>query len=94
MKLQVIYTFEHGQEIANFYFASEIIETEESFVNFCKKALITKYAFSSMDEWRSKPEVNQVPKIVKLSGCIFTEMQPFDEEPEWWKLANGKVYFN
>lgn len=97
MKLQIIYTFEEqGQEIANFDFSPEIIATKQSFIDFCLNALKMKFAFAdSIQEYLENPTEKNVPKVVKLSGCILLfDGEEYNDEPEWWLRDNGKVYWN
>ncbi len=41
-----------------------------------------------------KPVEKEVPRVVKLSGCIYLEDAEYDDEPAWWKEAKGKIYFD
>lgn len=95
MILQIIYTLENGQMLANFDFSPEIIKTEESFIKFCLDALTTKSSFTdSIIFSGNNLRKNKVPKVVKLSGCIYLEEGTDVDTPEWWNKANGKVYFD
>ncbi len=95
MKLQVIYTLEKGQEIANFDFYPEIIETQKSFIDYCLNALAIKYAFAdSVEEFMKNPKEKQVPIVYKLSGCICLDGEEYNDEPKWWAESSGKVYLN
>jgi len=93
MKLQVIYSHEHGQEIADFDFDPAIIETRQSFIDFCVNAIKMHYAFhDSVVGYANGEPKKEIPEIIKLSGCVYLEGGIF-AEPHWWKVANGKVYF-
>ncbi len=100
MKLQIIYSHEFGQTIANFHLQSEviasIIATKEAFIDYCLKALKIRYEFadSSVGDYFKKPIDKEVPKVTKLSGCVCTrEGEEFNDDYQWWNEANGKVYF-
>ncbi len=94
MKLQIIYSTENGQEFADFDFKPEIIETKESFIDFCLRALQIKYSFyNSASSFMADEELKKVPVVVKLSACIILkDGEVYDNEPEWFKFENGKVY--
>lgn len=94
MKLQIIYTLEQGQEIANFDFIPEIIATKQTFIDYCLNALQVRFAFAdSVKSWMENPKEKEVTKVIKLSGCIYLDGGEFNDEPEWWKEAQGQVYF-
>lgn len=98
MKLQILYSHEFGQTIANFHLTPEviasIIATKEAFVDYCLKALKIRYEFAdSLEDYLINPTDKKVPKVVKLSGAIYTFGEEFNNEPRWWSEANGKVYF-
>lgn len=99
--LQIIYSLEEGQELANFKLNTRQFKSKQSLIEFATTALQLKYSFLR-EGWKEKTilggglseEYFVAPKIHKLSCCIILskDKKPFTP-PSWYHQCNGKIWF-
>jgi len=101
MTLQIIYSLETGQELANFPVTKEVLKTKKRLIQFATDALIGKHSFVP-EGWKDEvyntnhlPEeiISLPPKIHKLSLCVITEKGEKIRTPKWYDECKGKIWF-
>lgn len=103
VKLQIIYTMDNGQHLANFPLFDYVLETKRNFATFVKQAYYQHICFLDNDRWGmgkdgktlGLPEdMPTMPVFVKISCCILISKGSRFKEPAWYKKCNGKLYWS
>lgn len=102
VKIQLIYTMDKGQYLANFPLHDYILGTKKNFITFAKDAFYHHICFVENDKWGINAmgenlglpeEMAQLPTFVKISCCIITQKGEYFKEPVWYKKCKGKLYW-
>lgn len=105
MTIQIIYTKETGQDLANFTITKEIIKTKKRLIQFATDAFIGKYSFAN-ERWQEisyqtatisgkvniPEEINHIPILYKLSLMVNTNGEKI-RIPKWYKECEGKIWW-
>lgn len=109
MKLQIIYTLENSQELANFHVKAGMLKTKKSLILFAKNALQLKMAFvpigwkekiweeiqaSGKNEYHLPDDISDMPVIKKLSLSLIGEGDETNPDIKWFDECNGKIWEN
>lgn len=107
-KIQIIFTHENGQDVANIPIDIISLKNKTTAVSCLKTLFYGKYAFLH-NEWKEvafntatnngnihiPEDLMTVPNLIKISMCIIgnaTGILP--NIPKWYNECNGKIYFN
>lgn len=103
IKLQIIYTMDEGQHLANFPLYPHVLESKRNLITFVKQAYYSHISFVDKDKWgvNSKgenlglPETMAInPIFVKVSCCVITEKGKKNKPlPKWYHKCGGKLYW-
>lgn len=106
-KLQIIFTHDKGQDVANVPLELVNMTSKDKAIASLKILLSGKYSFLD-PEWKEKAyanisenggiripeELKEVPELVKISMCIITDKKEKPKSPKWYNECHGKIYFN
>lgn len=104
-KLQIIFTHENGQDVANIPLQSISMRNKETAIAYLKTLFNGKYSFLH-SEWKDiaynnatngnvhiPDDLPKVPELVKISMCITNDSKKMPKAPKWYKECHGKIYF-
>lgn len=101
-KIQLIYTMDTGQHLANFPVYPHVLESKRNLITFAKQAYYSHVCFMSKDKWGIQPdgrnlglpeEMPVLPVFVKISCCIITEKGSKFKTPIWYDKCEGKLWW-
>lgn len=101
--IQIIYTLEHGQELANFPVFPHVLESKRNLITFAKDAYYSHISFVAREKWGmgkdgihlGLPDTMAVrPTFVKLSLCIITPEGKRFKRPLWYEKCEGKIWWH
>jgi hypothetical protein len=94
-KLQIIYTHEDGQYLANYPLETRVINSKDDLIQFAHYTFLGTYSIFELDKTNlNLPEdTPEIPKLVKLSLCVIIDkLLPEPFIPDWFNEYKGKIW--
>lgn len=106
MIMQIIFTHNNGQDVANIPYELVNMKTKESCIHDLKLLFNGKYSFLP-DGWKETAiakmttasnlhipeELNEVHELVKISMLVVSNNTKMPKCPKWYNECNGKIFF-